>query len=101
MSIGFTSTFNGIAARELPILNPGYRPPTWSCHPPPRHPDHPATRLDLAPAVSAGGTMNRESEAEALYRDALAMRRRILDPSHPELLATMSNLAVLRIKDEV
>jgi tetratricopeptide (TPR) repeat protein len=37
----------------------------------------------------------RLAVAEALYREALAIKQRLLDPAHPEVALIMSNMAIL------
>ncbi len=37
----------------------------------------------------------RQAEAEALYRESLAIRRRILDADHPDLAQSLTNLGLL------
>jgi tetratricopeptide (TPR) repeat protein len=41
--------------------------------------------------------LKRYSEADPLYREALAMQRRVLGGQHPDLATTLNNLAVLRM----
>ena len=40
----------------------------------------------------------RWAEADSLYREALAMRRRLLGDEHPDVAATMNNLATVRYR---
>src|SRR5262245_30068044 len=40
------------------------------------------------------GTRTRDKEAEALHREALEIRRRVLGPEHPDTLTSMNNLAL-------
>ncbi len=54
------------------------------------HPHHATTLSNLADLRADQG--DRE-EAESLYRQALAQRRRILDPDHPAVAESLNNLA--------
>lgn len=62
----------------------------------PAHPEwtpHTATLINnLGLVVYFQG---RLQEAESLYRQALAIRRRILDPKHPDLAQSLTNLGLL------
>jgi tetratricopeptide (TPR) repeat protein len=53
--------------------------------------------LALANEARAFDRLKRFREADPLYREALAMQRRVLGSQHPDLATTLNNLAVLRM----
>jgi tetratricopeptide (TPR) repeat protein len=59
----------------------------------------PSTRYDAAlarqKAAQAAVTEGRLEEAAGLYQQLLALQRDMLGPNHPEVGATLHNLAVL------
>ncbi len=57
--------------------------------------NHPLHALALANEARAFDRLKRYREADPLYREALAMQRLVLGGKHPDLAATLNNLAVL------
>ena len=61
--------------------------------PDPESHDHARACVERAGLLASEGDV---TEAASLYERALALTRRVLGPSHPEVAATLHNLAILR-----
>lgn len=59
--------------------------------------DHPLLATALTTHARALDRMNRYTDAEPLYLEALAMQRRVLGNQHADVAATLNNLSVLRM----
>ena len=57
--------------------------------------DHPDTLASINNFANLLQQRGRNGEAEPLYREALATKRRIHPPNHPSVLMSVNNLGVL------
>jgi hypothetical protein len=55
--------------------------------------DHPETLISMGELAETLDDMHHYPEAEALYREALAVQLRVLGPDHPGIALTRYNLA--------
>ena len=55
-------------------------------------PEHPYTLMSMSNLARVLDNQGRYEEADAMHRETLAQRKKVLGPEHPSTLTSMGNL---------